>query len=109
MNKNNEMFLHELWARSADRRAHMNAVRRAEENGLPRPRIPAGVRKKYTVTRAQLSESVPETYNKLEPKEDKNGNVVLDEHGDIVWKRVKPRISHRGVDQSIKDMHTVNC
>lgn len=106
---NNEMFLHELWARSADRRAHMNAVRHAEEQGLPRPRIPAGVRKKYTVTKAALSESVPETYNKLEPKEDKDGNVVHDKHGDIVWKRVKPRISNNGVISDIKKMHTVNC
>lgn len=102
-------FLHNLWVRSKDYRDHQALCAKAEREGKPRPRIPDAIRAKYIVTKANLEAPVPETYNKLAPKEDKDGNVITDSRGNVVFRKVKAPISRRGVCQGIKDLYDPNC
>lgn len=102
-------FLHNLWVRSRHYRDHQALCAKAEREGKPRPRIPDAIRAQYIVTRANLEAPVPETYNNLVPKEDKEGNVIHDSRGNVVSRKAKARISRRGVCDGIKALYDPNC
>lgn len=85
----NEMFLHGCWIHSAEYDKHQRRVQKALANGDPRPSIPDHIRAKFTVKREDLNGPVQETYDRLVPKEDSNGNVIY-RNGRVMFKRAKP-------------------
>jgi hypothetical protein len=104
----NAMFLHEVWKRSADFTKHQNKVHEAKKHGLPRPPIPDHIRAKYIVQRSDLSTPMPETFERLVPMTDRNGNVLRNGLGEVQFEKAKPVISEFGVDAGIKALYRNN-